>query len=482
MTVAVAPITSKAIRPRPKRGRPQKAAKDPEIREVRPQPGAQELFLKCTADIAVFGGCAFAGKSVSLLLDALYDAGNKLFTATLFRRSYPQIMAAGGLWDTAMEFYGPLGAVPRMSMHEWGLPRGGRVRFAHLDNDADLLNWQGAQIDYIGFDQLEQFTERQFFYLMSRNRSMSGARARIRGTCNPDPDCFLRHFMSWWIDDDTGLAIEERSGVVRYFARDGNDTVWGATPEEVVAKVGPDTEPKSFTFIVGKITENKIGLAANPGYIATLKNLPLIDRRRLLEGDWNARETAGMFFKREWFEIVDAAPQGVDEIRYWDRAGTETKPGQEHKASWTAGDRMRKTAQNVFYITDVSRFQGSPMTVRETIKNVATQDGQGVRIGLEQDPGQAGKAEVQDHVRNLAGYNVVVNAVRESKGVRAKPLSAQAEQGNVKLVRGAWNEAFIRELENFDGSASCVSDQTDAASGAFHMLATVKRAGAWGRR
>ena len=114
---------------------------------------------------------------------------------------------------------------------------------------------------------------------------MSGARTRLRATCNPDPDSFLRHFMEWWIDDDTGLAIPERSGVVRHFARDGNDVIWGDTSEEVLAKhPDPEAETKSFTFIRGQITDNPIGLKANPGYIASLKNLPLIDRRRLLEG------------------------------------------------------------------------------------------------------------------------------------------------------------------------------------------------------
>jgi phage terminase large subunit-like protein len=61
-------------------------------------------------------------------------------------------------------------------------------------------------------------------------------------------------------------------------------------------------------------------------------------------------------------------------------------------------------------------------------------------------------------------------------------LSAQAEAGNVKLVRGTWNDAYLNELENFDGSDGCVADQVDASSGAFHLLANVKRAGIWGRR
>ena len=156
--------------------------------------------------------------------------------------------------------------------------------------------------------------------------------------------------------------------------------------------------------------------------------------------------------------------------------------GKKTKGSYTAGLLMGKDNHGVYYIVDVIRFQGSPMTVEKTIKNIASQDGIPTVVGIEQDPGQAGKAEAQTQLRNLAGYNVILNTVRESKGVRARPLSAQTEAGNVKLVRGEWNDTFLRELESFDGSDKCTSDQVDAASGAFYLLTKQKRvAGVWGK-
>lgn len=185
--------------------------------------------------------------------------------------------------------------------------------------------------------------------------------------------------------------------------------------------------------------------------------------------------------QRAWFEIVDAAPPLEDIVRYWDRAGTDAKkakPGGSH----TAGVKMGVSDRGVYYIPDVERFQASPLGVKQRIKNTVSQDGKYARVGIEQDPGQAGKAEAEDHVRNLAGYVVEVNPVRESKALRARPFSAQAEAGNVKLVRGPWNEAYLQELENFDGSDACVSDQVDASSGAFLLLTNAKRAGTWGRR
>ena len=287
--------------------------------------------------------------------------------------------------------------------------------------------------------------------------------------------------MQWWIDAETGLPIQGHSGIVRWFVILDDVVHWADSAGELIKRFGSEVTPKSFTFIPGRVDDNKILLNQNPEYLANLKALPKVDRERLLNGNWNIRESAGNFFRREWFEIVDACPVLEDEVRYWDRAATEAKPGQKVKGSWTAGLKMGKDMRGVYYIGDVCRFQGSPLEVESTIKNIATQDGSQVRIGLEQDPGQAGKAEVQVHVRNLAGFNVAVNTVREAKGTRVKPLSAQAEAGNVKLARGAWNEPFIREGENFDGTDKCVSDQVDAASGAFHLLTSLKTAGTWGR-
>lgn len=452
-------------------------------RDAGPQEGPQKAFIETGADIAIFGGQAGGGKTWALLWETIRNLDVPGFGAVIFRRDYTQIRAEGGLWDMSLELYYRWHGIPRENHLDWRFPSGAKIRFAHMQHENDRFSWDGSQVPLICFDQLESFTWKQFIYMLSRNRSMCGIEPYIRATCNPNPDHFLRDFLRWWIDEDTGLAIKERAGIVRWFVNINNEVHWDDTPEAIRARFGEACEPKSCTFIPSSIYDNRILLERNPGYIANLKALSLIDRERLLEGNWNVRETAGMFFQRAWFEIVEAAPALVDEMRYWDRAATDALDKQAATASWTAGVRIGKDARGVFYITDVDRFQGTPLKVKERIKNVATQDGTRVRIGIEQDPAQAGKAEAQDHVRNLAGYSVSVNRVHESKGVRAKPLSAQAEAGNVKIVRAPWNEALLRELQNFDGTDKCTSDQVDAASGAFHLLTIVRpRAGVWGKR
>jgi predicted phage terminase large subunit-like protein len=403
-------------------------------------------------------------------MEPLRHISNPLFSTVIFRRTYPQISNEGGLWDTSCEIYPIARGYPRQSDFEWRFPSKSTVRFCHMQLEQDRFQWDGSQIPLICFDQVEHLTDRQFWYMFSRNRSACGVRPYIRMTANPPhPDHWLRRFIDWWIDPDTGLAIEERSSVLRWFVRIEDEIKWADSREELLSEYGLEVRPKSFTFIRGKLDENEILLRKDPSYRANLMAMQKIDRERLLYGNWNVRESAGSFFNRNWFEICPAAPAMTDIVRYWDRAATAAQ-NADPRGSWTVGVKMGRDRQCGYWVLDVIRFQGSPATVQAAIKNTASQDGDRVRVGIEQDPGQAGKVEAQLQVTNLAGYDARVNAVHEAKGVRARGLSAQAEVGNVKLIRGAWNEAYIGELENFDGSQGCLADQVDASSGAFLML------------
>ena len=71
--------------------------------------------------------------------------------------------------------------------------------------------------------------------MLSRNRSTCGVKPYIRGTTNPDADSWVAPFIQWYWDADTGYPIPERSGVIRYFTRLGDEIIWGDTPEAVMA-------------------------------------------------------------------------------------------------------------------------------------------------------------------------------------------------------------------------------------------------------
>ena len=436
--------------------------------ELRPQPGKQEKFLASRADIAVFGGAAGSGKSFALLLEQLYDKDNAQFRSVIFRRTVPMIRQPGGLLDTSEQIFPLLGGKLNQSALEWAFPAGATVKLAGMELEADRYNWQGSQIALICFDEVQEFTERQFWFLVSRNRSMSGARTRIRCTCNPDSDSWLRTFLAWWIDPDSGLPIPERSGVLRWFVRDGDSLVWGDSRAELVAKLGAEVEPKSATFIFARVTDNQILLKQDPAYISNLKSLPLVERARLLDGNWNVRASAGNFFRREWFGApLDRAPADiVARCRFWDRAASEQRSGTDPDA--TCGVLLGKDAAGVYYVLDCVKIFATPHAVEKEMLRCAKLDGTETTVSYMQDPGSAGVAEAQSTARALDGFNVRFATASGDKQTRAKPVSAQCEAGNVKIVRALWNDEFISVLENFpDGKHD---DAVDALSGAWAAL------------
>jgi predicted phage terminase large subunit-like protein len=397
----------------------------------------------------------------------LYAEG---FQGVIFRRETPQIRNPGGLWDESKKIYALIGAKPKESLLEWNF-RKWRIKFSHMEKEMDVQNWQGAQLAYLGWDELTHFTRTQFFYMLSRLRSMSGVKPYVRATCNPDPDSWVADFIAWWIDQETGYAIPERAGVLRWFIRVNDELIWADSKEELVQRYPEDGQfALSVTFIPANVDDNKKMLEQNPGYIANLNALSLVDRMRLRFGNWKIRATAGTLFQRGWFPVVDAAPADAVRIRYWDRAATEEEAGKD--PDWTAGVLLSRDRQGIYYIEDVDRFRGSPGAVEKRILNIASQDGPEVSVGIEQDPGQAGKAEAGYYVRSLAGYNVKCYPVSADKVTRAKPASAQAEAGNIKIVRGPWNKPFLDEAENFPGKGK--KDQVDAFSGAFNAIALAR--------
>ncbi len=171
----------------------------------------------------------------------------------------------------------------------------------------------------------------------------------------------------------------------------------------------------------------------------------------------------GGMFKKEWFEVVNAAPAGCRWARGWDLAGTKSDT-----AAYTAGVLMGRDSDGLFYIKNVTRDRVDPVGVKKMLVNTASQDGRDVPGSIPQGPGSAGKSWGQELIRALAGYVYTMSPETGDKATRALPLAAQAEAGNVKLVAGSWNRDFLEEISMFP--VGKYKDQTDAASRAFDML------------
>lgn len=433
----------------------------------RPQGGPQTAFLASDADITVYGGAAGGGKTFGELLDPLQFVHVPGFGAVIFRRTTVQVRAEGGLWDESEKIYPLLDAVPREDRLEWRFPNGNSICFAHMEYEKNRFDWQGAQICLIAFDELTHFTKKQFFYMLSRNRSTCGVKPRIRATCNPDADSWVAEFIAWWIGPD-GFPIPERSGVLRWFVQDGDSPVWGDSPDELRERF-PDRTPLSVTFIPARLDDNPALNEKDPSYRKKLMGLSRVERERLLAGNWKVRQVAGMYFRREWFEVVDVPPGDIVlKVRAWDRAATAQKETGDDP-DWTVGVLYGMRSTGEFCVLDVTRDRLSSAGNERLISSTARLDGASVPIFMEQEPGSSGKDTISHYARHvLRGFVFLGVPSGDSKPDRAKVASAAAENGLISMVRAGWNTPFVSELENFpDGGHD---DQVDALSLAHNMI------------
>lgn len=447
-------------------------------RRIGPQPGPQTSFLASSADIVIYGGAAGGGKTFGLLLEPLRHIANGLFGAVFFRRTTKQVRNEGGLWDESMKLYPLAGGVPTEYNLTWKFPSGAAISMAHLEHDKNRLDYQGSQIPLLMFDELTHFSAVQFWYLLSRNRSDSGVAGYVRATCNPDPDSWVAELIAWWIDAETGYPIPDRSGVVRWFVRLNDVLHWADSRQELIDRFPDypteDLQPKSLTFIPSKLSDNAILMAKDPGYKANLLALPLVERERLLGGNWKIKPAAGLLFRRSWCPIVGAIPAASKRRRGWDIAGTPKT--ETNNPDWTAGVEIARYPNGRFCVTDYTKLRDTPGKVEDHIYVTASHDlarakrqGGEYQVDIPQDPGAAGKWQVAQLVKRLAGFDVVFSPEGGAKGTRFRPFSAQCEAGNVDILDGDWNEDFFRDLEAFTGEDDGSKDDgPDAASRSFN--------------
>lgn len=454
----------------------------------KPNAGPQAQFLETQASIAIYGGQAGGGKTWALLAEAARHIDVPGYGAVIFRRTSPQITNEGGLWDQSMYLYPQLGGVPKHTLDWQFRPRDAELKdaanigFKHLQYEKDKLTWQGSQIAMLGFDELTHFTETQFFYLLSRNRSTCGVTPYVRATTNPVPaddpiGGWVNRMISWWIDQKTGLAIPDRSGMVRWFIRYKGELIWNDSRDWLVQKYGrPDlavddihqtVHPKSLTFIPAKLSDNPVLLEIDPSYKANLLALPDVERERLAEGNWNAKVQSGHFFKACNIGMITTIPPSLEYCRAWDLAATDGA------GDYTVGAKLGRDDDGVFYIVDIIRGQWESGDRDRKIREAAARDDHCL-IRIPQDPGAAGKSEAQRMVVMLQGHTVKKVAVTGDKVTRATGFASQVNVGNVKMLSQDWSDGLKDRLNAFP-CKGVPDDEIDALADAFHELANRKR-------
>ena len=344
------------------------------------------------------------------------------YSALLLRRTYTDLALPGALMDRANEWLISTDAKWLDKDKTWKFPSGATITFGYLEHENDKYRYQGAEFQYCGFDELTQFSEGQYRYLFSRLRRLEGVNVpiRMRGASNPG----------------------------------------GSGHEWVKQRFIVEGKEQGRVFIPAKLPDNPY--LDQVEYRRSLNLLDAVTREQLLSGNWDVREAERMF-RREWFEIVDSAPVTAHRCRYWDLAATEAKQGKD--PDYTAGALIAEQG-GVYYIVDIKHFRATPAGVERIIRQTAELDGKGVSIFMEQEPGSSGVNTIDNYSRKVLNSFVFYgNRVTGGKVERAMPVSSAAENGNVRIVRGAWIGNFLDEAEAFPSGAH--DDQVDAVSGAF---------------
>ena len=471
----------------------------------------------------LYGGAAFGGKSAWLVAEALRSANLAPYRALILRES---LQDARDLIDKARELYRQL---PQLyserggwngTRSEFTFRSGAKVRFGYLRNPADIHHYDGPGFDDLFLDELVHFQEQCVRELLARARpNVPGRRVRIRCTSNPPRPSEGKWVRDWWAPwlQRKTYPWPAKPGEIRYYLNthdaDGNPAIaWlppGADWRPFVAAHcnGSADAPKlrTATFIPATVLDNPIGVSS--GYAEDLKAQSYVRYLQLALGDWEAEYSAGNVFRSDWW----GAPLQVSgwlspalvrcRVRYWDRAGTEPNPANPDP-DWTAGVLLALTTSDQLVVEDVihARFHGG--LVDDLIGGVAGDpeartrletelrrrrlpvpaiDPPGTLCAVEEDPGQAGKAQAEAFLARMRGFRVAARAVparsRGGKLDRADAASASVYHQRVRTVAAEWRQGFLAELAAFpplkDGQVH--DDQVDAFTGAHDLLEDYRR-------
>jgi predicted phage terminase large subunit-like protein len=436
----------------------------------------QQLFLLQHGEEVMYGGAAGGGKSDALLMAALQYVDVPGYSALLLRRTWPDLSLPGAILDRAREWFSGTDAQKKEGGRIWVFPSGARITFGYLHRENDKYRYQSAEFQYVGFDELTQFSQSMYEYLFSRIRRPNLVCLRCRkpvrryrnhagqpqwkhtsssNPCNdlvPDPKVLHQYPAS-----KDGLTLFDVPLRMR------SATNPGGTGHTWVREhfVDPVRKSPNAVFIPATLADNPS--LDQETYRKNLEHLGPVDRERLMNGDWDVSEE-GAYFQRHWFTFLREPPPGhrVKWLRYWDMAATKD-------GDWTVGCLMGLTDEGTWVIRDIRRMRGTPHEVERFIQATAMEDGAGVPIRMEQEPGSSGVMAIDYYRRKiLVGYDFRADKKTGSKETLAKPVSSAAEAGNVALVVGEWNRDFLDEVSLFPNGAH--DDQIDAMSGAFHGL------------
>ena len=431
------------------------------------------------------------GKSEVITQLSLMYTDDPRFDALYVRTEFPQLMGAGGLWDTAGKYYPLFGAKPKQNPSPVYLfPSGAKTRYRPIENAVDAEKYRGLQFSMLAIDEITQTSKEAVITLMACLRSEAAMNSFCVGTCNPSKSSWVFDLVKWYLDDE-GFVDKAKNGRIRYFVVKDNNFVFADEeswfsenmPETVTAK-NPNTgeefyiPPKKFSFIQLTIFDNHILLKKNPRYLSELQNLPEHERAKQLYGNWFVEEDKAKYFDRKMVRgvhgerVKNALPLKCKKAIAWDKANTEYVVKLHNTdADFTASMHMAKCSSGFYYIYAdfhesnydehekvYGKFRLASGARDQIMLNQANHDGRDVDIIIAQDVGADGKQVYQEMSKKFlsSGFRVksAVTSVQTRKFTRFEPFLMAAEQGLIFIVEDSFPdtrtlEMFYKELEQF---------------------------------
>ena len=262
-----------------------------------PNEGPQTDFLASPERDVFYGGAAGGGKSYALIADLLRYCDNSNHRALVIRRTLDELTE---LINKSREFYPKAfpGAVFKEAKSMWQFPSGATAWFSYLDKDKDVSRYQGQSFTWIGIDEITHYpTPYVWEYLRSRLRT-TDPKINVYMRCTGNPGSVG----GWWVKKMYIDPCEPNKPFAATDIETGQRLVW---PDSAP----PDKAGKPLflrKFIPARLTDNPY-LMQNGEYEAMLRSLPEVERRRLLEGDWDVAEGAAFPEFSRLVHVCDAA-------------------------------------------------------------------------------------------------------------------------------------------------------------------------------
>lgn len=378
----------------------------------RPLPGPQVDAYYCQADELFYGGAAGGGKS-ALLVGLALTAHRK---SIVFRREYPQLK---DLVEYARIVIGQRGRY-NGQQNIFRLNDGRILEFGAVQHEGDQGKYQGRAHDLKAFDELPNFLESQYRFLIGWNRTTApNQRTRVVGAGNPptsaDGEWVIQRWGAWL---DPQYPNPAKDGELRWFAViDGHDTELENC--EPIQHRGEIIKPRSRTFIPAKLGDNPY--LANTDYMATVQAMPEPLRSQMLNGDfrigleddqWQVIPTAWVLAAQERWKQRSQPDMGITHM------GVDVARGGKDK-------------------TVIAKRRGNWFAELDKYPGKSTPDGQAVaglvRLAIEGDPminidviGVG--SSVYDQLRDVAG----VNGINFAEGSHMTDKSGRLNFANMR--------------------------------------------------